>query len=80
MRKEEIERFSKASNDAEFAKMMKSRTLDPEHLEIQTQLRRGIRVSLVVTFFVSEVDRDCTRFCGIGYRSSRILYKSPRNE
>lgn len=51
MRKEEIERFSKASNDAEFAKMMKSRTLDPEHLEIQTQLRRGIRVSLVVPFF-----------------------------
>lgn len=44
MRKEEIVRFSKANNDAEFAKMLKSRTLGPEHLETQAQLRRGIRL------------------------------------
>lgn len=46
MRKEEVVRFSKASNDAEFTKMLKGRTLGPEHLETQTQLRRGIRVSM----------------------------------
>ena len=43
-RKEEIARFQKASTDAEFAKVLKSRTLGPEHLETQTQLRRSIRV------------------------------------
>lgn len=51
MRKEEIVRFSKANSDAEFAKMLKTRTLGPEHLETQTQLRRGIRVC---TFTVKE--------------------------
>jgi len=44
MRKEEIIRFNKASTDAEFTKLLKSRTLGPEHLETQTQLRRSIRV------------------------------------
>lgn len=43
-RREEIIRFNKAKNDAEFAKMLKARTLGPEHLETQTQLRRNIRV------------------------------------
>ncbi|KAI0366339.1 hypothetical protein BV20DRAFT_972063 [Pilatotrama ljubarskyi] len=42
-RKEEIARFSKASQDAEFARMLKARTLSPEHLETQAQLRREIR-------------------------------------
>ncbi|KAI0350061.1 hypothetical protein OH77DRAFT_1514617 [Trametes cingulata] len=42
-RKEEILRFSKASQDAEFARMLKARTLNPEHLETQAQLRREIR-------------------------------------
>ena len=42
-RKEEIERFSKAKNDADFEKMMKSRTLRPEQTEKQTKLRRDIR-------------------------------------
>ncbi|GLB40668.1 putative nuclear pore complex [Lyophyllum shimeji] len=42
-RKEEISRFNKAKSDKEFAKMLKSRTLGPEHLETQTQLRRNIR-------------------------------------
>lgn len=44
MRKEEIVRFSKASTDAEFSKMLKARTLSPDHLETQLQLRRSIRV------------------------------------
>ncbi|EED81972.1 predicted protein [Postia placenta Mad-698-R] len=43
MRKEEIVRFSKASMDAEFARMLKARTLGPEHLETQSHLRRDIR-------------------------------------
>ncbi|EMD33399.1 hypothetical protein CERSUDRAFT_118001 [Gelatoporia subvermispora B] len=43
IRKEEIVRFSKASQDDEFAKMLKTRTLGPEHLETQNQLRREIR-------------------------------------
>ncbi|OBZ72331.1 hypothetical protein A0H81_07501 [Grifola frondosa] len=42
-RKEEVIRFTKASQDAEFAKMLKARTLGPEHLETQSQLRRDIR-------------------------------------
>ncbi|KAG7089627.1 hypothetical protein E1B28_011292 [Marasmius oreades] len=42
-RREEIARFNKAKSDNEFAKMLKSRTLGPEHLETQTQLRRNIR-------------------------------------
>ncbi|KAF8623614.1 hypothetical protein AX17_007317 [Amanita inopinata Kibby_2008] len=44
-RKEEIARFTKAQNDKEFAKMLKTRTLGPEHLETQTQLRRGFRAT-----------------------------------
>ena len=47
MRKEEIVRFSKANSDAEFAKMLKSRTLGPEHLETQAQLRRDVRVRVI---------------------------------
>ncbi|KIJ66805.1 hypothetical protein HYDPIDRAFT_186428 [Hydnomerulius pinastri MD-312] len=42
-RKEEIKRFNKAKTDAEFAKMLKVRTLGPEYLETQQQLRRDIR-------------------------------------
>ncbi|GAW05800.1 hypothetical protein LENED_007680 [Lentinula edodes] len=42
-RREEIARFNKAKSDNEFSKMLKSRTLGPEHLENQTQLRRNIR-------------------------------------
>lgn len=45
-RKEEIERFSKATSDAEVSRMIKSRTLGPEHAESQTQLRRDVRVYL----------------------------------
>ncbi|RXW21719.1 hypothetical protein EST38_g4114 [Candolleomyces aberdarensis] len=42
-RREEIARFNKAKTDPEFAKMLKTRSLGPEHSETQTQLRRGIR-------------------------------------
>ncbi|KAJ7183117.1 hypothetical protein C8R46DRAFT_1307063 [Mycena filopes] len=42
-RREEIGRFLKAQHDNDFAKMLKARTLGPEHLETQTQLRRSIR-------------------------------------
>ena len=49
-RKEEISRFNKAKTDKEFAKMLKSRTLGPEHLETQTQLRRSIRVRFFFKF------------------------------
>jgi nucleoporin NUP159 len=43
-KKEEIARFNKAKTDPEFAKMLKVRTLGPEHLETQSQLRKDIRV------------------------------------
>ncbi|KAI6108861.1 hypothetical protein EV401DRAFT_402739 [Pisolithus croceorrhizus] len=36
-KQEEIIRFDKARTDAEFAKMLKVRTLGPEYLEVQTQ-------------------------------------------
>ncbi|KAF7330342.1 hypothetical protein MVEN_02472500 [Mycena venus] len=42
-RREEIGRFLKAQHDDGFAKMLKARTLGPEHLETQTHLRRSIR-------------------------------------
>ncbi|KAH0833488.1 hypothetical protein J3R83DRAFT_12612 [Lanmaoa asiatica] len=42
-RKGEIMRFNKAKTDAEFAKMLKIRTLAPEYSETQSQLRKNIR-------------------------------------
>ena len=45
--KEEIARFNKARTDTEFAKLLKVRTLGPEYLEIQSQLRRDIRVCIM---------------------------------
>jgi len=44
MKKEEVSRFMKAKNDKEFAKMLKSRALGPEHSEMQARLRKNIRV------------------------------------
>jgi hypothetical protein len=38
-------RFDKARSDVEFEKMMKARVLSPEQTELQTQLRRDLRVS-----------------------------------
>ena len=46
-RQEEIERFSKASKDTEFARMLKQRMLSPDHLETQAQLRRDVRVRVI---------------------------------
>ncbi|KAH9943101.1 uncharacterized protein BXZ73DRAFT_40095, partial [Epithele typhae] len=43
MRHEEAERFSRASSDANFARMLKTRALNPDHLETQSKLRRDIR-------------------------------------
>ncbi|KAJ7056555.1 hypothetical protein C8F01DRAFT_1257223 [Mycena amicta] len=40
---EEIGRFLKAQHDKDFAKMLKARTLGPEHLETQSHLRRSVR-------------------------------------
>ncbi len=45
-RREEIARFDKAKTDKEFAKMLSTRSLGPEHVEAQQQLRRSIRVRL----------------------------------
>ncbi|EAU85586.2 hypothetical protein CC1G_06299 [Coprinopsis cinerea okayama7 len=42
-RREEIIRFNKAQNDADFAKMLKMRSLGPEHSESQTHLRKTVR-------------------------------------
>ncbi|KAF5326909.1 hypothetical protein D9619_004355 [Psilocybe cf. subviscida] len=44
MKKEEVSRFMKAKNDKEFAKMLKSRALGPEHSEMQARLRKSIRM------------------------------------
>ena len=45
-RREEIARFSRAKTDQEFTKILKARTLGPEHSETQMKLRRYIRVRL----------------------------------
>ncbi|KAF7306316.1 hypothetical protein MIND_00422800 [Mycena indigotica] len=42
-RREEVGRFLKAQHDKDFAKMLKARSLGPEHLETQTHLRRTVR-------------------------------------
>jgi hypothetical protein len=47
-RREEIARFNKAKDDKEFAKMLKARTLGPEHSETQTQLRKCVRVGFFI--------------------------------
>ena len=45
-RKEEIVRFEQSKVDGEFSSMLKMRSLNPEHVETQTILRRDIRVSM----------------------------------
>jgi nucleoporin NUP159 len=62
-RREEIARFNKAKDDKEFAKMLKARTLGPEHSETQTQLRKSIRVSTVffLTTRLFDISLDNTR-------------------
>jgi hypothetical protein len=37
-------RFDKARSDVEFGRMLRTRILSPEQTELQTQLRRDIRV------------------------------------
>lgn len=43
-RKEEIARFSKAINNPDFTRMLRTRNLGPEHLEKQSRLRKQVRV------------------------------------
>jgi len=43
-RKEEVARFGKAINNPDFARMLRTRNLGPEHLEKQTRLRKQVRV------------------------------------
>jgi len=47
-RKEEITRFSKAVNNPDFSRMLRTRNLGPEHLEKQNRLRKQVRVRLCV--------------------------------
>ncbi|KAF9650194.1 hypothetical protein BDM02DRAFT_3066742, partial [Thelephora ganbajun] len=42
-RKEEIGRFSKTVNNPDFFRMLRTRSLGPEHLEKQTRLRKQVR-------------------------------------
>lgn len=42
-RKEEIARFSKARNNPDFSRMLKTRNLGPEHMEKQAKLRKQVR-------------------------------------
>lgn len=42
-RKEEIARFDKALNNPDFARMLKTRNLGPEHVEKQARLRKQVR-------------------------------------
>jgi hypothetical protein len=77
-RKEEILRFNRAQTDTEFAKMLKSRTLGPEHLETQSQLRRDIKVRNC--FPPAEMPKfDINhRLSGIVFKSWKITSKLPR--
>jgi nucleoporin NUP159 len=43
-RKEEVVHFHRAKTDNEFAMILRERTLGPEHLEAQNQLRKDVRV------------------------------------
>jgi len=66
-------RFDKARTDSEFAKLLKVRTLGPEYLEIQSQLRRDIRVGIMVIIScgIHIVDRLFVIAC----RNWRTTYK-----
>jgi nucleoporin NUP159 len=79
-RREEIGRFLKAQHDNDFARMLKARTLGPEHLETQTHLRRGIRVRTVVLLcLLSLIDELFARPYKIAFKSSSRIFKNLRN-
>ena len=42
-------RFSKAVNNPDFSRMLRTRNLGPEHLEKQTRLRKQVRVRASVS-------------------------------
>ena len=45
-RKEVVAKFDAAKDDEGYSRIMKSQSLNPDHSEQQTQLRRSIRVRL----------------------------------
>lgn len=55
-RREEITRFSRAKADPDFAKMLKVRTLGPEHAETQSQLRKQVRVRAMISISSTTAD------------------------
>ena len=77
-KKEEIARFNKARTDTEFAKLLKVRTLGPEYLEIQSQLRRDIRVCIMTAMSCGThvVDRPFVIEC----RNWKITCKRRRGD
>lgn len=77
-RKEEIARFSKASKDPEFARVVKARTLGPDHLETQSQLRRGIRVIPVLKFEPAAALIGTHRPLVVGYSSWKSTFSDRR--
>jgi hypothetical protein len=80
-RKEEIVRFERAKSDEDFAKMLKVRGLGPEHLETQSQLRRDIRVRLLLLSIdpgpPGLISLFCRR-CENGFKSSRTTFNFPK--
>lgn len=74
-RREEIARFNKAKDDKDFARMLKARTLGPEHSETQTQLRKSIRVYYLFGWHATllfKILLGCTRPCAkVGKKTAR---------
>ena len=46
-------RFNKAVNNPDFARMLKTRSLGPEHLEKQARLRKQVRVRAYVQYRIT---------------------------
>ncbi|KAJ7337485.1 hypothetical protein DFH08DRAFT_705468, partial [Mycena albidolilacea] len=78
--REEISRFLKAQHDNDFARMLKARTLGPEHLETQTHLRRGIQVRTVVLLCLLSLINELLAIpYKIAFKSSNRIFKNLRN-
>jgi nucleoporin NUP159 len=75
-RKEEIARFSKAVNSPDFARMLKTRNLGPEHLEKQARLRKQVRVCVFVLCRFMRLTSCRTSMTG--WRNWRATCKPPR--
>jgi hypothetical protein len=80
-RKEEIARFDKARSDVEFGKMMRARILSPEQTELQSQLRRDMRVSQKILGWTPHLyisSRAYYSLSRIGSQKWKIIYKTPK--